>query len=84
MMTKVCLGIFISAVAIACILISTVVINMCSIYDKSFTDKSLSDVILEQAKTSNPLFVEYARKCAYSPNGSLKDFINATIQQEYD
>ena len=84
MMSKVCLGIFISAAAIACILISTVMINMCSLYDKSFTDKSLSDVILEQAKSNNFQFVDYARKCAYAPTGNLRDFLNGTLLSEYE
>lgn len=84
MMTKVCLGIFTSAAAIACILITTVMINMCSIYDRSFTDKSLSDVILEQAKSNNFQFVEYARKCAYAQTGSMKDFVNSTMLADYE
>lgn len=84
MVSKVCLGIFISAAAIICIVVSTVTINLCTIYDKSFSDKSLSDVVLEQAKKTNSQFVEYAQKCAYKPNGNLRDFISPPLQSDYD
>lgn len=43
MVTKVCLGILISIVAISLILVTCIVFNGCWIYDKSFQDKNLAD-----------------------------------------